>query len=693
VKSQTPIAYDDALLAVVERSPDSLRALLVRKGASPSVAEARVFGAGDWSGLHQWLDANRCNDLRLVLPTAAVLVRTVVLPQTSQAQMLAALALQAEGFFLGSVPQHRLGLAVGPQGSGGGEAERQGFILAWPTAQAGTGAPATAGPTASPVGDLPARLEAITRYIPEPAALLPLASGDLPVLVADRRDGSIAIAMRSAGNPNRLVVRAAREESTGESWNDGLRRAIAETALNAGVPTSEIAACVAGAKALAEQSGDRVMIIDASVRQRLSSRITVGLPEAREEQWWRDWAIALGAAVSAVGPMADLCRLRRHEAGAEPTPVARLIERYSSPTRAVRVVVVAMLLVMLSPIAFSWLRMKVYEWKMPMEPAAFERAQRLTERRVAHYEALSDPGRALPVTKLLGDLAVATPDGIEIESIQISTSGGVTIRGYAKPQGEVRAQDSINTMQRLMDSSGVFRGTTWNYQAPDARNLIRFNMTSRIDGATRVAKYEETRDWSIKTLAQRKYPSDDGETIDSTGGSTAGLAAGSTPAASTPAPSEVTPPPAATLAGESGGEPVAPVRESTPLARGDDQPADGTDAGPVDPSTPIGSTPASGRGIGRRGPDGAPAGGERPVATGSAGAGAGGGGPGAAAPVAQVPPVITDEEIKAMSKEELQLRLSEIANARRRQDLDEETRTRIANDFKRVLDALRAKGS
>ncbi len=690
MKSQTPIAYDDALLAVVERSPDALRALLVRKGASPSVAEARVFGAGDWSGLHQWLDANRCNDLRVVLPTAAVLVRTVVLPQTSQTQMLAALALQAEGFFLGSVPQHRLALAVGPQGSGGADGERQGFILAWPTAQAGAGA--TAGAPAASIGDLPPRLESIARYIPEPAALLPLASGDLPVLVADRRDGSIAIAMRSAGNPSRLVVRATREESTGESWNDGLRRAIAETALNAGVPTSEIAGCVAAAKALAEQSGDRVMIIDASVRQRLSSRISVALPEAREERWWREWAIALGAAVSAIGPLADLCRLRRHEAGAEPTPVARLIERYSSPTRAVRVVVVAMLLVMLSPIAFSWLRMKVYEWKMPMEPAAFERAQRLTERRVAHYEALSDPGRALPVTKLLGDLAVATPDGIEIESIQISTSGGVTIRGYAKPQGEVRAQDSINTMQRLMDSSGVFRGTTWNYQAPDARNLIRFNMTSRIDGATRIAKYEETRDWSVKTLAQRKYPADEGEATDPTAGSTAGATNGANTAAANPAPSEVTTP-AGTLAEGGVREPTATERESTPLARGDDQPADGSDAGPVDPSTPVGSASASGRGIGRRGPDGAPSGGERPVASGSAGAGAGGGGPGAAAPVAQVPPVITDDEIKAMSKEELQLRLSEIAAARRRQDLDEETRARIAEDFKRVLDALRAKGS
>ena len=218
MKSQTPIAYDDALLAVVERSPDSLRALLVRKGASPSVAEARVFGAGDWSGLHQWLDANRCNDLRLVLPTAAVLVRTVVLPQTSQTQMLAALALQAEGFFLGSVPQHRLALAVGPQGSGGADGERQGFILAWPNAQA-AGATATAGASAASVGDLPPRLESIARYIPEPAALLPLASGDLPALVADRRDGSIAIAMRSAANPGRLVVRATREESTGESWN------------------------------------------------------------------------------------------------------------------------------------------------------------------------------------------------------------------------------------------------------------------------------------------------------------------------------------------------------------------------------------------------------------------------------------------------------------------------------------------
>ncbi|MBI1303637.1 MAG: hypothetical protein GC172_07600 [Phycisphaera sp.] len=690
MKSQTPIAYDDALLAVVERSPDSLRALLVRKGASPSVAEARSFGAGDWSGLHQWLDANRCNDLRLVLPTASVLVRTVTLPQTSQTQMLAALALQAEGFFLGSVPQHRLALAVGPQGSGGADGERQGFILAWPTTQGGTGAPSTAGSSALPAGDLPSRLEAITRYIPEPVALLPIASGDLPVLVADRRDGSIAIAMRSAANPNKLVVRATREEATGDGWEDGLRRAIAETALNAGVPPAEISACVAAAKALAEQSGDRVMIIDASVRQRLSSRLSVALPEAREERWWREWAVALGAAVSAVGPLSDLCRLRRHELGAEPTPVARLIERYSSPTRAVRVAVVAALLVMLSPIAFSWLRMKVYEWKMPMAPDAFERAQRLTERRVAHYEALSDPGRALPVTKLLGDLAVATPDGIEIESIQISTSGGVTIRGYAKPQGDMRAQDSINTMQRLMDSSGVFRGTTWNYQAPDARNLIRFNLTSRIDGATRIAKYEETRDWSIKTLAQRKYPGDEGEAVGS-----AGSAASTTP----PAVAEVVPPAtavagnadaegaaASTSAGESAPEPA--VRESTPLARGDDQPADAGDAGPVDPSTPVPS-----RGIGRRGPDGAASGGERPVASGSAGAGAGGGGPGAAAPVAQVPPVVTDEEIKAMSKEELQLRLSELAGARRRQDLDEQTRARVAEDFKRVLDALRAKGS
>lgn len=687
MKSQTPIAYDDALLAVAERTTDSLRTLLVRKGASPSVVAARVFGAGDWTGLQQWLDANRCNDLRLVLPSASVLVRTVSLPQTSQTQMLAALALQAEGFFLGSVPQHRLALAVGAQGSGVGDGERQGFIFAWPTAQtaaAGSLGGASAGPSAEP----PARIEAIARYIPEPAALLPLAAGELPALIADRRDGSIAIAMRAASNPNRLVVRATREEATGEGWSEGLRRAIAETALNAGVAPAEIAACVSAAKAQAEESGNRVTILDPAVRQRLAARISVGLPEAREERWWNEWAIALGAAVAAIGPLADLCQLRRHELGAEPTPVARLIARYSSPTRALRVAVAALVLLMLSPIVFSWTRMKIYEWKMPMEPAAFERAQRLTERRVAHYEALSDPTRALPVTKLLGDLAVATPDGIEIESIQISTSGGVSIRGYAKPQGETRAQDSINTMQRLMDSSGVFRGTTWNYQAPDARNLIRFNMTSRIDGATRVAKYEEVRDWSIKTLAQRKYPSN-------------GEEGAGAPSAAAPAPATVTPP-AGTVAVDgatdgAAGNPGAGAatatpavrgsQESTPLVRGTEQPAADGDSGPIDPSTPV---PA--RGIGRRGPDQAASGGERPVVAGSAGAGAGGGGPGANAPVAAVPGPISDEELKALSKEELQLRLSEIANARRRQDLDEDTRKRIAEDFQRVLAALRAKG-
>ncbi len=666
MKQQATISYDDSLFAVAERGSDRLRVLLARKGSRPTAVDCREFALNDATSLTQWLDLKRCNDLRMLLPASAVIVRSTTLPAASQTQMLTALALQAESFFLGSVPQHRLGLAVLNEGS---STERRGLIVAWPTNQ--------------PAPETPARLESITTYLPEPAALMVLASIDLPAVVADRRNGSIAIALRS---PTGIVLRSAREDAMADAWNEGLRRAIAETALNAGIEPSKIAAVVASAESAAEVDGDRVVVLDPDVRGALNGKIAVEVgSQSLESSWWRNWATLLGAAVAASGPLAELCRLRKHEKGSEPTPVARFVQRYSDPVRAFKVVVAAVAIMAIAPMALAWLRAKVYEWKMPSSLGEFQMQQFDVEQRISHYEALGR--KALPTTKLLGDLAVATPDGIELESIQLSLSQGVSVRGVAKPQNGKSPDEIVNTMASLMDSSGVFRKTSWNWTTPDGRNVFKFNLSAQIARPTLIAEVPELRDWAVKSLAKRKYPDPNEGKAATSGDGAAGAAGGDAPATTTSNGGDAeasagTTPPATTVA--SAGD--KPATEAPAAAT-----SGGAGADPNTNSTKsdeAGSATVPERGIGRRptpNPNDPP---KAPV-SGGAGTGAGGG-PGSVAKAnLTVPDTFTDAQLKAMTTAELREKLTVFAQARRREDLDPETTARVRTDFQRIVDALK----
>ena len=674
MKQTAAISYDDSLFAVAERGADGFRVLLVRKGARPTAVDCKEFAAHDGSSLQQWLERKLCNDLRVLLPASAVIVRATTLPAASQTQMLTALALQAESFFLGSVPQHRLGLAVLNEGSG---TDRHGLIVAWPTGQ--------------PAPEVGQRLEAITTYLPEPAALLPLAAGDLPAVVADRRTGSIAIALRSAGG---TVLRSAREDGVGEAWTEGLRRAIAETALNAGIEPARIAAVVAGAESAVETSGDRVVILESDVRALLGGRISVEVGAAAlEPSWWRTWAVLLGGAVASCGPLSELCRLRKHERGSEPTRLARLIARYSDPVRALRVVAAAVAIMAVSPIAFSWLRAKVYEWKMPDSLGAFQLQQFDVEQRIAHYEALGRKG--LPATKILGDLAVATPDGIELESIQISLSQGIAVRGIAKPQSGKVPDEIVNAMMTQMESSGVFQKASWSWAPPDGRNLFKFSLNAQIARPTLIAEVPEERDWAVKSLAKRKYPDPDEpkKSGPDDGGTNGGANGGDAPPKQVAEADRMD---GGTNNGSSNGEKGAPGR--TPAAP---KPADGAVA-LADPGAPKGAAddasarsessgaPLPERGIGRRSD---PPAGEapKPPASGGAGTGAGGGPGAAAAANLVVPDTFTDEALKAMSVAELREKLPIFAQARRRADLDADTSARVKADFQRIVDELKVR--
>jgi len=670
VKAQPTPTIDDSLLAVAERATGHWRVLLVRRGDKPTVVDAKSLPTADDSALAHWLQEQRCGDLRMVLPAHATIVRSMTIPVASPGQMLAALRLQAEGMFLGSVPPVRIGLGVL---EGASESERQGIVMAWPDSQSGAG--------------LHAKLENITRYVPEPAAMLVLASGSRPAISADRSVGSVAIAMRS--QKGGLEIRATRESAASDidgdrAWSEGLRRALVETALNAGMEPSRVAAWVDEVEASAERSGDRVLMLDPDVASLLGERLEVRVSASDEPDWWRQWAILLSAAIVATGPLGELAKMRRLEERAAPSRVERFVERYSNPSRAALVACIAFGIVGVAPIAAAWMRMKTLEWKMPEAPSAFEASQRRVEQRIALYNELSK--RTLPVAKILGDLACCTPDGVEIEQIQVSSTQGVTVRGVAKAQGERSAAEIVNTMARLMDSSGIFDKTHWRWNMPDGRGIFKFDLDALVVRPTKAGEFKD-HDWAVKSLVQVKYPQADGaagsDAVEAAGGTAPVADAGST-----------TPPEGALAEGPRRGNGSRPA--STDAAPSPDATAAKPDA--VKPEgTDAASTSTPARGIGRRDPattpsPAVPAGSGDPStapATAASGAGAGGGPAATARANTRVPDPFTDEELAAMSKETARGLLSEVSRARRREDLDADTRKRLSDDFNRILERLK----
>jgi hypothetical protein len=670
---------DETLLAVAERHADTWRVLLARRGDRATVLAAKEFAATDEAGLAAWLESQRCGDLRVILPAAATIVRSVQMPVAAPMQMLAALRLQAEGMFLGSVPIVRIGLGVlDGRSDGRSDADRQdvvqGLIMAWPEAQVGV----AVGP----------KLEPIARYVPEPAAMLVLAMGGRPAISADRRDGSIAIALQSDAG---MVIRATREAAASDidgdgAWNEGLRRTLVETALNAGIEPARVAAFASDMEASAERVGDRVVMLDQGAIDLLASRLQVQVAAAEDStEWWRSWSIPLAAVVVSCGPLAELSKMRRFEERAAPSGIERFVELYSQPARALRVACAAFAVMAIAPLGAAWLRGKVLEWKMPEAPSKFELVQRDVEHRIALYSEISK--RTLPVTKILGDLACCTPDGIEIESIQLSPTQGVTLRGVAKAVDDKSAAQTVNEMARLLDSSGVFDKTHWRWNQPDGRGIFKFDMDALVVRPTYEFKPDEKLDWSVKTLAQRKYGTAADEDAGSGVGASTASAGATKPSDASESARPTTPPPA-----------NATASNGTTTTDGGAAPAGGAPvvAQAGDAGAAAGSAAVPARGIGRRetpattppAAEGTPADPAKP-ATAQSGAGAGGGPAATAAANTAVPEAFTDEQLGAMSKEEARTLLSDISKARRRTDLDADTRKRLSDDFNRILEHLR----
>lgn len=562
---------------------------------------------------------------------------------------------------MGGVPPHRVGLGILPASADA--KTRQGLLLAWPESMS--------------TAELPPIPEGIpTTYVPELACLsaIELAEGVRSgiTMSADRAAGSVVLIAPVSGASDAsagLAIRSTREDgSDPDSWRMELVRAARETLMSADVPIATAEAMIAEFSGrLGSGTAERMIVVPAET-ERLVERTLSG-SEALDAA---TRITVAGVLVAADGPLAPFTRLLREVPRERPHPVQAVIDRISEPRLAARILIAAVLLVMFAPLAFAALRYGILSLKVD-DLDALERSNRITRQQVAMYRELRS--NAWPMGKVLGDLSNAMPEGVDVDTISIGQSEGVTVRGVAKPtdikdpagkKESLDAAEVVGRMQHDLEDSGIFRRAKYEFKAEDGRGWREFTMTCEVSGPTRQPSYTQDDDFAVRTLRDRRYPN----WREIEGGEGGG---GGAPPEDAQAsddgkpPKERAPKPApeesdSDGSGEEGSTEVAAAPE--PEAEGGEAPTDAAAAG-------------SSRGIGRRG------------TTPRSGDGAGTPPQPTAGVNVEVPPPMTDEEIAVLSKSDALALLNRVAKARQSPSIDQDTKNRLRTDFDRLMQHIR----
>ena len=687
------------LAAVLRLDGERWKALLVRFGPlGVQFEQAGEFGpdCGEGSGVEDlapWLLELMPERVVVIVPGSDVILRSIPLPRATPTQQQQVLSLQAEGALSPDAPRCRSACAVVPDGSTGAE-ERLGIVLEWkpggavqlpPGLKADDGRRGAHGPVAPRV-----------TFTAPVAGLLGLMSADglgraaRMCIDVQPSTGSVAVVASREGH---LVARTLIERSDDASEFAGaISEAVNDTAMLGHWSEDDLIAARRAMPAAFAQGFAGLAGADA-----LGSALA-GAPD--DAAWRAQFGDLAGVALALRSPLSPLLGLMPIEPRRSQGLLIDALARMDSPAFTKRALIAAGLAVVFGPMAVAGLRLAWLNFRLA-DAAAFEAAMVSSERRIALYGQVDKLG--WPMSKLLSDIACTTPDGIEIESINIDHGSNVQVRGLARGVGELSSVDAIVVMEERMRASKVFSRIVKSWEEPKGGST-EFSITAQVADPMLIVRYSESQDYGKKSLAEQRWgPVDaDGFLIE----------AGSAPAAPTPT----------TPVASGDQQPVAVVPDMVAGdAPGVGVPTVVTNGEPVAASTGARTTPAgaaaaaaseaarapaaasgetnvasAGGGAAEAANDAAPAeadGESREGRGGRRGGLPGASGPteasrrgrpavGAAQPAEQpIPPALTQDQVDAMSRDEARDMLIKIAAVRQRDGLDEETTARLKKDF------------
>ncbi|MBX3354724.1 MAG: hypothetical protein KF724_03385 [Phycisphaeraceae bacterium] len=666
------VAADPALTAIIEvPATGDARLSLWRQG--PSGVRLERMTSLVSSTLAHAVDESRAARVVALLAPGQARCRVCELPNADEAQLLSALTLQAESMQLGSVPPHRSAAAVIPRSEG---ADRCGVVVEWPPSEE---------PPALPGSLLSSRQLTFAGDVSALAALVTVPGVRGPLLLIDAERGVVSFAIAT---PRGIALRSARE-NLAEGGVDAIVRLVIETALHHGASGAEIESLAEAVRAAAAQANGAGFGCSPDDLTRLAAAIGGSVDPA----WWRQHAIHAGAALAAAGPLAALTTLLAHEPGEEPNAVGRVLNRLADPRVLTGLIVAALLAIAFGPLVFAWGDYWVTRWRIrELGPDKLREVVKENDLRIALYRERA--ARTWPMSKILSDLACCTPEGIELDQLNIVQGESVSVRGRASRHDLLAPEEVVLRMERLMQDSRIFTRISKGWDAANQSGIMQFNLSAFVAAPTAPIAMSETQDWAKLTLADRRHP----------------RARAATPTA--PPPPATSPAPSNGASGQ--GAPLATASSDAPndgsvpgSARHRSASAGEGDSAGSSPTqvTAANGTQEGANGAGeavavssseRRAPP--PAGGSRAeerglATTGQPGASNERAGPrGPAAAPADVPPdPLTDEQIAAMTKEEALAAAGAVARARNNPAFNAETVARLRAEFDKLMAHVRSK--
>lgn len=456
------------VVAGIDACGDRVSVVVARagSGAGPSaqsvqIVEARRFAAADKAGIAAMCERLRVSHIVRVAPADACTARAATVPASDMAGMLAAAALLAEGELPADIPAHRRAGGVLPVQKTG---VRPVLLTGWLRDETHPRVTEKTG-------------EAWTT----PMAALAALRGSAPVAVLARpaQNAACILMTGDAGTSARVIIEDANET---DAWRDAISDAVMEASAASGVLTPDL-----DLGAVLSIPGG----FDDLRSRALGARI--------DDSWLSDHAVALGAAMvgldspAGIAPLAALHAIAPKERVPAPVRFATWVSR---PTIAWTVGAAAAVLLVAGPWALARQRAEVSAAKAAQLDDAKSQTKDLSLR-AAMYEQLE--ASRLPMTKILADIAGATPVGVTIEDARITVEQGVTLRGVATNR------ELVNEFEKNLGSTRVFRNIKQNRNESKVGGGAEFDLSAQIEPSQVHLPVKPKEDFAATNLAVRLH--------------------------------------------------------------------------------------------------------------------------------------------------------------------------------------------
>lgn len=190
--------------------------------------------------------------------------------------------------------------------------------------------------------------------------------------------------------------------------------------------------------------------------------------EPRDRGWVSDFGIVGATLEVFADPGASvrgLFNLHAVEPRERANPILRLVQYLASPARAAVVIIACVVAILGARLGVAYARHRAVTRQVANTP---DLAARLAEaeQQVAFASVLRS--RRWPMTKLLADVAAATPVGIELETLEIVHGDKVSIRGTAQKS------DLISQFRENLAKTKVFE-SIGNASSNSSQGVVQFN--------------------------------------------------------------------------------------------------------------------------------------------------------------------------------------------------------------------------